>query len=68
MERVTDKNKSSSNPNIIKNISIILAEIINENKAEFKGKETPGKYKLTKININPFSILKSHHQFQYNSI
>jgi hypothetical protein len=43
MERVTDKDKSSNNQKIIKTISIILTEIINENKAEFKGKESSGK-------------------------
>ena len=68
MERVTDKDKSSNNPKIIKTISIILTEIINENKAEFKGKESTGKDILIKININPFLTPKSHPQSRYNSI
>ena len=43
MEKVTDKEKNRKDPNIIKTISIILSEIISENKSEFKGNETIGK-------------------------
>jgi hypothetical protein len=67
MEKVTDKDKNIKDPNIIKTISIILSEIINENKAELKGKETTGKAILNKINIKPFLIQKSHPQYQYNN-
>lgn len=43
MEKVTDKEKNIKDPNIIKTISIILSEIISENKSDFKGNETTGK-------------------------
>ena len=68
MDRVTDKDNNRKNPNIIKTISIILSEIINENKAVFKGKDNQGNHIIIQININPFLILKSLHQFHYSNI
>jgi hypothetical protein len=46
MERVTEKSKKEEDNNLTKSITQILTEIISENKAELKGKESLGKYIL----------------------
>jgi hypothetical protein len=48
MERVSDKSKKHEDNNLIKIISQILSEIINENKAELKGKESISNINLTR--------------------
>ncbi len=59
-----DSGSSHFNQKLIKTVSILLGEIIQENKEELKnlGKESLGKIILKKINIRQFLILKNHHR------
>ena len=58
----TDYESHRASQNIIKTVSNLLSEIIQENKEEFKNQKETGKKNFKKINTKQSSIQKNHPQ------